>query len=233
MKRLMQYIFMMFCGSIIAQSSPQKRSYLFDTYESIQVLDHSTNIYRKSYVFRNSKDTDYILELFPDTQKASLMNYKKPSELIHFDYNFEYKEPQDLYKLTNPQLYTELFYHSPKRYKTKVEEVSYIKDSVANQVILRLKIFKNKKKKKIVRDLYYYFSESEPPPDSEDPSPFVQRMISDYNMFFLKNLKLTKTVQIFEDNKKVEIDFFESKAIDFVFSFEVNDIYPKNKVLVR
>ena len=224
---------MLFCGTMTAQSSPQKRSYHFDTYELIETQDPSKNIFRKSHIFRSSKDVDYVLELNLDTKKASLINYKSPSELVHFDFDFEYKEPQDLFKLTNPKLYTELFYHSPIRYKKEVEEVSYIKDSVTNQVILRLKIFKNKKKKKIVRDLYYYFSESEPLPDSEDPSPFVQRMISDYNMFFLKNLKLTKTVQIFEDNKKVEIDFFESKAIDFVFSFEVNDIYPKNKVLVR
>jgi hypothetical protein len=117
MKRLVTYIFMLFCGSIIAQISPQKRSYHFDTYESIQVQDQSNNFYRKSYVFRNSKDTHYILELFPDTKKASLMKYNKPSELVHFDYDFEYKEPQDLFKLTNPKLYTELFYHSPIRYK--------------------------------------------------------------------------------------------------------------------
>ena len=92
----------------------------------------------------------FKFQIFEKHQIRTNQSYKN-KQLIRFDLDFKYSKIEDLNKLINSRLYTNVTTKSNyRKYKDFVEEMRYENDTIDNQVIVHLIGYKNKKKKKII-----------------------------------------------------------------------------------
>lgn len=227
MKKLITYIFILFCVSSFAQKN-KERSFYFDTYKLVDVKYYAYNMFAKSHIFTNSKDDSYLMELrYEANKKTAYLKYKegKKHKHISFDLDFEYKVPNDLNKLKNSKLYSTVIPAEQKKHKNAITELVYEKDSLTDETIVRATRFENKKKKKIIDKQYYFFSKS------NSLIELKPNYTSDYDLHFLEDASLDKIISVNSNNEKTsEATYLEYKKIDFLFKFKIDELSPTKNI---
>src|SRR5690606_38120554 len=96
--------------------------------------------------------------------------------------------------------------------------------SINNQIIANIKIFKNKKKRKIIREMYYFLSKNN---SLINNSP-IKTMFTSEELKILNEFNIDKIMQVNANNEKTaETTFLEYKKIDFMFTFKIDEVFPK------
>ncbi len=215
---------------VFAQEN-ENRSYKFDTYQLVEIKNYGNNNFYKSHLFSNSKDTTYVLELKYSKEKneAIIFIKKEKPEIIEFDLNFDYKEADDLNKLNNSKLYTDVIRKNKrKRYKDFVEDMRFENDTIDKQVIVHIIQYKNNKKKKIINEHYYFLSNKNNNLRIDpDKNALVNYLIEKYNLKLVEGLKPDRIMHLYEGKLFLDTYFQKFEKIDFLFNFKIDEVNPK------
>ncbi len=224
----MKKIFLLFLYFTICSFSQEKEyKYHFDYFTKFNVKIYSDNRDFDTYIFKNSKDSTYSLELrysIIDTI-ASILDYKA-NQMIKFDADFKFDKISDLEKLKISKLYKRVYFNKIKRKKFH-EEMQYEHDTINNQIIVHITQFKNSKKKKIINEHYCFFAKN----DNIKPiikSIFKDNLIDKYKLEILDNYNLEKTLHLIDG--KIDSQYLTCKIekVDYNFSFKIEEINSNN-----
>ena len=158
----MKKIFLLFLFFTICSFSQEKEyNYHFDYFTKLNVKIYSDNRDFDTYIFKNSKDSTYSLELrYSKTDTIASIHDYKANQMIKFDVDFKFDKISDLEKLKISKLYKRVYFNKIKSKKFH-EEMEYEHDTINNQIIVHITQFKNNKKKKIINEHYCYFAEND------------------------------------------------------------------------
>ncbi len=223
-------LLILFLTSSNAFSQEKKLSYYFDSSIAYKYKKYSTHFNGKMIHFINTKDSTYSLLIkINDTIKKAILDDHKKKIIINFDANFDYNKIEDLNKLSNSKLYTEVIYEKQKQQKNIVENFEYENDSINKQILVHITNFKDKKKKKIITEHYYYFSNKENIISSYKNN-VKEYILKKYNLLEIKNLNLEKILCLVDGKIDSETIFLDIRPLDFKFDFPIDDVYPKFKM---
>lgn len=227
MKNLILICLSLFCSILFSQKK-ERRSYKFDTYQLREIKDYLKNDFYTSHLFENSKDTTYVLELkFGKEKKATLFIKDSKPEIIEFDVNFDYTEPNNLNQLNNSKLFTEVNRKKRKRFEDFVEEMRFENDTIDNQIIVHIIQYKNNKKKRVINNHYYFLSNKNKEIKLESNNDLVKYLINKYNLTILEGLKLDRIMHLMDNKLFLDTYFIKKEKIDFLFNFEIDEVNPK------
>jgi hypothetical protein len=224
-------LFVFFYSFVFSQN--EKMSYYFDTSSESNVKQYKINLFSKVIYFTNSKDSTYTMSIYEnkDSIYARLFDYKK-SILVNFELQSSYNNTNDLNKLINSRLYKYLTYTRERINKKNFEDFEYEMDTVNNQTLVHLTLFKNKKRKKIINEHYYYFTNKENI-ISFSNNNLKEYLLRKYNLIEIKNQNLEKTICVENGKKSTENEIVNIKKIDYSFSFIADQIFPKTNNFIK
>jgi hypothetical protein len=205
--------------------SQEKMSYYFDYYSISNYKNYGAKLDNLMVNVLNEKDSTYTLLLNYSSKEATL-NDRKNRQLIKFVFDFKFEKIEDLNKLTNPKLYTQVQTIRGRRFKKFVEDFEYENDSLTGKTIVHLTSYRKKKRKKIINEHYYYFGDNVNTVDSHKKS-IKNYLLNKYKLKDLKNLNIEKVLHLKDGKIESQIDFVEIKKVDFNFKFEIEEVYPK------
>jgi hypothetical protein len=213
--------------TVFGQSNEQ-RSYKFDTYKLSKVKNYRISTDVETHSFSNSNDSTYVLELrYGKKNEALLFINDKNKQLIRFDLDFKYSKIEDLNKLINSRLYTNVTTKSNyRKYKDFVEEMRYENDTIDNQVIVHLIGYKNKKKKKIIYNHYYFLSNKKKDTLINKPT-IIDYLSKKYQLLLAEDLKIYRIMHLEKSKLSKDTYFLKNEKIDFLFNFKIDEVNPK------
>ncbi len=155
----MKKVFLLFLFfTICSFSQKNEYNFHFDCFMKVNSKIHGDKINNDSFLFKNSKDSTYILELrYSKTDTIAQIFDSKVRDLIKFDIDFKFENISDLDKLKDPVLYKTVIPGSNiKNHKNFYEEMEYENDTINNQILVHITQYKNNKKRKIINENYYH-----------------------------------------------------------------------------
>lgn len=219
----MKNIFLLFLlFSIFSFSQKKDYNFHFDYFSKVSIKVYGDGINEDTYVFKNSKDSTYSLELrYSKTDTIAQIYIKNIKDIIKFKVDFIYEKISDLDKLKDPILYaTVIPAFNSKKYKNFHEEMEYEIDSINNQVLVHITQYKNKKKKKIINEHYYYFSKKDNIEPVEIPI-FKNNLISKYKLDILENYNFEKKLCLVDGKLSSEFTIQKIEKISSNLNFTV------------
>lgn len=201
--------------SLVTQAQ-NKDNYYFDFVSKISIKNNSTGINEVKYVFSNSNDSTYNLELkYFSKYKIALLNDNNKNTTIEFKLDFDYKSINDLEKLINPNYNKkEKKLNQGKRFLNYFEEIEYENDSLNNQIIVHITQFKNKKKKDILNDHYYFFSQKKELINFKQ-SDILNYLIYKKQLELLKGYHFEKSMCLIDGKINSEFETYFIEKIDY------------------
>ena len=224
----MKKVFLLFLISTIFSFAQKKEhNYYFDYFVEAKIKIYSSNKDFTSYIFKNSKDSTYSLELrYGKTDTiASFINYKA-NELTKFDVDFKFNKISDLEKLKSSKLYKRVYFDKKKKVNF-YEEIAYEHDTINNQVLVHITQYKNKKKRKIINEYYNYFTNNQ----NIKPiikSIFKNNLIDKYKLEILDNYNLEKTLHLIDGKIDAEYLTYKIEKNDYNFNFTIEEVNTNN-----
>lgn len=218
----MKKVFLLFLLFSICSFSQKKDYNLhFDYFLKGSHKIYGDGINEDNYLFKNSKDSTYSLELrYSKTDTIAQIYINNVKDIIKFTIDFKYEKISDLDKLKDPILYATVIPGFPKKYKNFHEEMEYEIDSINNQVLVHITQFKNKKKKKIINEHYYYFSKKDNIKPVEIPT-FKNNLISKYKLDILENYNFEKRLFLVDGKLSSEFAIQKIEKISSNLNFTV------------
>ena len=113
----MRKVFLLFLlFSICTFSQKKEYSFYFDYFSKVSSEIYGNVINEDAYIFKNSRDSTYFLELrYSKTDTIAQIHIKNKNDIIKFKIDFKYEKISDLNKLKDPILYETLIPGSPKK----------------------------------------------------------------------------------------------------------------------
>ena len=155
-------------------------------------------------------------------KESRLYDFKK-KEVVEFSIDNVTFKMNDLANLKQPKLVDYFFHKHEKKIDNKnVEKVEFERDTILNKTLVHLIRYKNKKFKKIIHEDYFIFQKKQ---DSEFKriNQDVKDLITAHNVNLNKGESLTKTLCLNDGKISLDIEYLESKNIDYNFIFNRKD----------
>ncbi|WP_329806550.1 hypothetical protein [Flavobacterium facile] len=218
----MRKVFLLFLlFSVCTFSQKKDYSFYFDYFSKVSSKIYGNVINEDAYIFKNSKDSTYFLELrYSKTDTIAQIHIKNKNDIIKFKIDFKYEKISDLNKLKDPILYETVIPGSPKKYKNFHEVMEHEIDSINDQVLVHITQYKNKKKNKIINEHYYYFSKKDNIEPVEIPI-FKNNLISKYKLDILVNYNFEKQLCLIDDKLSSEFTIQKIEKISSNLNFTV------------
>lgn len=179
-----------------------------------------TNFHGEKIEIRNSKDSTYKISIIQSDKykKAELFDLKNNIQ-VNFDLNFNFKKIEDLNRLKVKESYD--ISGNKSGNKDAFTEVTYEKDSINNEIIVRsaLYVYTNKKKnkKKILKDFYYIFKTITN--QKNYYNYYKSNFINEFKIPLTENDVLVRFINVTGDRINTELNYTETKEVEFNFKF--------------
>ena len=192
----------------------------FDNISFAKFDNNYTNLHGENIEIRNSKDSTYKITIIQSEKyrKAELLDLKNNIQ-VTFDLNFTFKKIEDLNKLKVKDSYD--ISKNESGNKDAYTEVTYEKDSIKNEFIVRsvLYVYTKKKKnnKKILKDFYYIFKTIAN--QKNYYNYYKSNFIKEFKIPLTENDVLVRFMNVTGDKINTELNYTETKEVEFNFKF--------------
>lgn len=192
----------------------ESTKYSFDTFLVGKINNTHIDDIGESFVIQNSSDISYILNIiqYDKGNKSAILFDEKNKKRIFFEFDFKFSKIQDIKRLVKKNV------DSFKNYRTKTDKkdsISYEKDTIKNELIVRSFNYK-KNKINIFKDFIYIYSNA----DSlllDDKFKSILKNNNEflhncYNKEIKKKLNITGN-KIYVEVKYISFEQFKNKVI--------------------
>ncbi|MFC4740550.1 hypothetical protein ACFO3U_11150 [Flavobacterium ponti] len=192
----------------------------FDNMSFAKFDNSYTNFHGERIEIRNSKDSTYKITIIQSEKykKAELFDFKNNIQ-VNFDLNFTFKKVEDLDRLKVKDSY--YISNTESANKDVFTEVTYKKDSIKNEIIVRSVLYaytnKKKNKKKILKDFYYIFNTI--PNQKNYYNYYKSNFINEFKIPLTENDVLVRFMNVSGNKINTELNYTETKEVEFNFKF--------------